>query len=273
MSRFVIGGRAAICKARWLCRLVAIQAPDRLPPDPSDGATMSRASAATAIARARDRPLFSFSGVGMSPGMGDGQGSLTPPFSSMVQRGLCASSQGFRRVDDDGAVATPERLRRLPTDPCAGRPRLVGNRVHLLRGREVDGERHATPSTGILDMAVLGQRRAAPQRHDHVARLEEYDIVVRFGVRLPSEGFIEAARPVEVGDSQRDHVDPLLHDAPRYSSSTVVFCASSYTLYRAAVPRTAVPRSRSGSRTPASLPGHRGSRDRGRTRSASRQSP
>ena len=75
------------------------------------------------------------------------------------------------------------------------------------------GEGHAAPAAGVLDAAVRGEPGAVPERHDHVARLEEDDVVVGRGARLPAEGLVEAARAAEVAYAERDQSNALSHAA------------------------------------------------------------
>ena len=53
-------------------------------------------------------------------------------------------------------------------------------------------ERDAAPAAGVLDAAVLREPRAVPEREHHVAGLEEDDVVVGRGARLPAERLVEA---------------------------------------------------------------------------------
>jgi hypothetical protein len=68
------------------------------------------------------------------------------------------------RVDEHGAVAAPERLRRLAPDPRARGPRLLGDLVDLARRAEVERKRDPAPAPGVLDAAVVGELRPVPER-------------------------------------------------------------------------------------------------------------
>src|SRR5689334_20096632 len=114
-------------------------------------------------------------------------------------------------VEEDGAVAAPERLGWLAPDPRSGSPGLRRDLVDLLAGADVDGEGDAAPSGAVLDAAVLGQPLAVPERNDPLAGLEEDDVVLGGGVGCPAERLVELPRPRQVGDSERNQVDPLLH--------------------------------------------------------------
>src|SRR5262249_50308414 len=117
-------------------------------------------------------------------------------------------------VDEDAAVAPPERLGSLAGDAGARGARLVEDRVDLRRRVEVEGEGDAAPASVVLpDPAVLRKLLPAPEREDHVAGLEEDDIVVRSRSGPPADGFVEATGATQVGDTEGDQVDALLHAA------------------------------------------------------------
>src|SRR5436305_11890011 len=96
-------------------------------------------------------------------------------------------------VDDDRAVAAPERLVWLTSDGGARRPRLLGHSIYLIWGSQVQRQGDAAPATAVFNAAVLGQPRAVPQRQDHVTGLEEGHVRVGRGAGLPTQRFVEAA--------------------------------------------------------------------------------
>jgi hypothetical protein len=59
------------------------------------------------------------------------------------------------------------------------------------------------PAT-VLDDRVLGELVAAPERHDHAARLEEDDVVGGRSARCPAERLVETASALEVADAECD---------------------------------------------------------------------
>src|SRR5262249_43904303 len=102
-------------------------------------------------------------------------------------------------------------FRRLPPDLCAGGAGLLDHAVHLGWGSEVERQRRAAPAAAILDAAVLREPGAVPERDDHLASLEEDDVIFFAGAGLPAQGFVEAARPPEVAHPEGDQTDALLH--------------------------------------------------------------
>jgi hypothetical protein len=60
----------------------------------------------------------------------------------------------------------------------------------------------------VLSSAQPG---TVPERDDHLAGLEEDDVVFGLGTGPPAQLFVEAARPPEVAHAERDQVDALLH--------------------------------------------------------------
>src|SRR5205807_9733358 len=115
------------------------------------------------------------------------------------------------RVDAEGDVAAPERRRQLAPDIRARGARLLGVRVDLLRGAEVEGERHPAPAGGVLDAAVLRELRTIPEREHHLAGLEEDDVVLGARASLPAERFVEAAGTGKVAHAEGDDADSLPH--------------------------------------------------------------
>ena len=114
-------------------------------------------------------------------------------------------------IDEERAVAAPERLGGLAADRRSGGACLLRDGVDLLRRADVVGEGHASPPAGVLDGAVLRQPGAVPQRDHHVACLEEDDVVLGLGAGHPAQGLVEAARTGQVADAQRDQADSLSH--------------------------------------------------------------
>src|SRR5262249_18357324 len=90
-------------------------------------------------------------------------------------------------------------------------------RARVVRGRD------PAPPAAVLDGRVLGELLAAPERHDHAARLEEDDVVLRRGAALPAERLVERPCPREIAHPERDEAEPLLHarssNPPRQYSS------------------------------------------------------
>src|SRR6188768_2285240 len=80
-------------------------------------------------------------------------------------------------VDEDAAVAAPEGLRRLAADPRAGGAGFFDHGVDLGGGAEVERQSDAAPAAAVLDAAVLGEAGPVPERDDHLAGLEEDDVV------------------------------------------------------------------------------------------------
>src|SRR4249919_3382394 len=65
-------------------------------------------------------------------------------------------------VEEERAVAAPERLGRLAADRRAGGARLLGHGVDLGRRAEVERQRDAAPAAAVLDATVLGEPSPVP---------------------------------------------------------------------------------------------------------------
>ena len=118
------------------------------------------------------------------------------------------------QVDEHAGVAAPEGLGARSRDRRAGPFGLLEDGIHLRGRADVVGERDAAPSARIVDRAVLRERVAAPQCHDHAAGREERDPVGRVGGASPAEGLVEGAGAPEVGDAEGDQAQPLFHRPP-----------------------------------------------------------
>src|SRR4029079_11757121 len=115
------------------------------------------------------------------------------------------------RIGEHAGVAAPERRAGRARDRRAGALGVGQHRVDLLGRADVVRERHSAPAAAVLDAAVLGELCAPPEREDGAAGPEEDDVVVRCGAALPAERLVEAPRPPEVRDSERDEAETLLH--------------------------------------------------------------
>src|SRR5215203_774299 len=137
-------------------------------------------------------------------------GAVGPDRPVRVVRNLPWMAVG---IDEDSRVAAPEGLRPCAWNVRAGRAGLLDDGVDLLRRAAVVGERDAAPAAGVLDAAVRRELFAAPERHDHAARLEEDDVVRGGGARLPAERLVERAGAGEVRNAKGDEAEALLHQA------------------------------------------------------------
>src|SRR5581483_1814029 len=129
-------------------------------------------------------------------------------------------------VEEDAGVPAPERRAGGAGDRRAGRLRLAEHGVDLLLRARVVREGDATPAAGVPDGAVLGERGAAPEGEDGAARLEEDDVRAGLAAATPAERLVEAARPLEIADAERDEADPLLHSRDGSSAAVLVHGAA-----------------------------------------------
>ena len=75
-------------------------------------------------------------------------------------------------------------------------------------------ERDPAPAAAVVPHdAVRRERGPAPQREDDAARLEERARPTPARPPSPAEALVEDARAADVGDTERDQADPLLHPA------------------------------------------------------------
>ena len=149
-----------------------------------------------------------------SPSVPEAHPALVVEVPSRVVGDLPGMAVG---VDEDARVAAPERRPRFPADR---RPRGAGlgdDGVDLGWPPGVVGQGHAAPTPGVLHGGVLGEPGAVPQRHDHARRLEEHDVVVGASVAVPAQRLVEGACPSQIGDSQSDHADALVHGEHSFS--------------------------------------------------------
>src|SRR5439155_9277297 len=116
------------------------------------------------------------------------------------------------RIDEDAGVAAPEGRRALARDPGARGACLRENGVDLLGRADIVGQRHAAPAPAVVHSGVLSESVTAPEGNDRPAGLEENDVL---GIRsdLPAEALVKRARTGQIGDTDRDRREALLHAA------------------------------------------------------------
>src|SRR5215475_12229126 len=101
----------------------------------------------------------------------------------------------------------PGRLRYLGPGGCrfGQHPINLGPRPDVVR----QDDAAEAIAIAVLDTRVAGQLVACPEDHRHASGLEEHRLLGLLAP--PAQPLVKRPGPVQVGDSQRDQADPLLH--------------------------------------------------------------
>src|SRR5690606_17219588 len=117
-------------------------------------------------------------------------------------------------IGEVAGVAAPESVLARLDDTAARRLGLGQHGVDLGLLARVVGERDRTKAAaGAVDARIRGERVATPQRDHHATHLVKRDLGVVVGASPAEPLLVEAPRPRQIGDAERDQAHPLLHDA------------------------------------------------------------
>ena len=115
-------------------------------------------------------------------------------------------------IGEATGIAAPECVPSRFEDARSGRLGLGQDGVHVAALAHVIGQRDAAETGAVvLEARVQGEGGARIERHDHPAGLVKDDLFAVVGAPPSQAVFIETARALEIGDSERDDTEPLFH--------------------------------------------------------------